>query len=340
MQFLKPIQVNNRSIKVSTAIVFICYSFCFLQLHSCSQEEFEPEIYLEGSKIKGTEILIPLGLYDGQPLLPSISPDGTKILYTGRYGTSSEGLWIFNLNNQSSVKLHPRGYWGAWSYNGKNVLFVDINNYQVYKVSETGENLIQLTTEGKNYWPRWSPDGKSILFDRSLVGQILMDTTGQNLKVLTATTGSQGAWHPTSNSIISVVRDFNVWYKFSAFDLNTNEVLKVLNGAAMLDNQNPHYSPDGSKILFHNKHGIYVMDKNGDNVKRIEPNHLYNTNYTGDIKKWVANASWYPDGKYIVYEHLDITRKRTAENGLEVEGIMSFYKVNVDSALLTSKLKL
>src|SRR5437868_3093669 len=95
--------------------------FFFMVLSGCHYDDTHvvPEIYLEGQQIPGTQMHFPdaqalgmnveLYLYGGSPLLPKISPDGTKLLYSGDVSLGSRGLWVMDLATQSKTLITSTG---------------------------------------------------------------------------------------------------------------------------------------------------------------------------------------------------------------------------------------
>ena len=143
---------------------------------------------------------------------------------------------------------------------------VEYENHEIFVVNADGSNLVRLTTqEGFDNAPVWSPDGSKIAFVSTRFGNwdiCIMNADGSNVVRVTD--------HPAN--------DFN-----------------------------PSWSPDGQQLVFQSnrntqdiKYGderdhfyvnqLYIVDADGNNVKRITRNY-----YAND---W--HPAWSPDGKHIV----------------------------------------
>ncbi len=236
-----------------------------------------------------------------------------------------------DLETQEKSLLHPDGRYGDWSPDGEWIAF-NIGT-QIYKIKKDGSELTQLTFEGRNFSSDWSPDGERLAITNSLSGITLI--LASDGKVIQSLHGAGGVtdWNADGTATNGVRVDD--WAKFLIYDLNLNTVTQELDASPGEDNRDPKYSPDGSRIVFQNPRGIWVMNANGKDLRRIIPSHLY-WNYRPEI--YSAYPSWHPDGKHIIYEHFEITRSKRFSDETHVEGYLRFFKVNVDSALKISNL--
>ncbi len=184
---------------------------------------------------------------EGDYLYPAWSPDGTRIVCsadpTGNYELE---LWLMDPDGGNLTQLTDNLYASApaWSPDGSKIVFSAIENFdksEIYVVDISGDNLIQLTSNGGyNDNPAWSPDGSKIAFvsnshDESGYNEIyIMDADGTNHSRLT-----ESDYH----------------------------------------SQHPGWSPDGSKIIyseeFHSTDisdifpNFYIMNPDGSNPTRI-----------------------------------------------------------------------
>jgi TolB protein len=119
---------------------------------------------------------------------PSISPDGTKVLWrrvlpsggNSQSGRNSEvfvmnrdGTGPVNLTNSPSFDGYP-----AWSPDGSKIAFASNRagqtrgNFHIYIMNADGSDLVRVLENGpavEDARPQWSPDGSRILFNRQYV---------------------------------------------------------------------------------------------------------------------------------------------------------------------------
>ena len=161
-------------------------------------------------------------------------------------------------------------------------------NVDIYVVDGKGGEPIQLTDDlAWDKWPAWSPDGKSLAFrsDRRLV---VMDANGKNRRQIAAGTNWRPAWSPDGRQL-ATMKGLSLWI----FDVETGkgrEIPKTRVG--ML----PAWSPDGlqiafrSDILHEGNWDIYLIDIDGQNLKRLTTNR-------GDDRY----PAWSPDGTELAF---------------------------------------
>ena len=126
-------------------------------------ENSDMVIYLNGERI----VYTPLG--DGNYLWPSISPSGTKLLFTlagkGTYITDFDGNTISELGN---------AHYPSWSNDGKWIVYMEdhddgyiVTASEIFVVSVDGATKVQLTNSDKinEMYPRWSPVDNEIVYN-------------------------------------------------------------------------------------------------------------------------------------------------------------------------------
>jgi len=140
---------------------------------------------ITGGKDDGGGISLPSPVYPQPYAEPSVSPDGSKLLFIRNKITRIDGLGGFTIDPDSS------GIWLAESDGSNMKLLIQSQNLgtpsfspdmewilfeggaQIYKVpfaadSVNMDSLVQLSFEGRNFFPDWSPDGEWIAYSNTI----------------------------------------------------------------------------------------------------------------------------------------------------------------------------
>ncbi|MFN2386019.1 MAG: protein kinase [Thermoanaerobaculia bacterium] len=206
-----------------------------------------------------------LTFQSGLESFPSLSPDGTSIVY------------------------------GAWSS----------GNTDIYLQRVEGRNTINLTKDSDktDNQPAFSPTGELIAFrsDRDGGGIYLMGATGENVRRLTDF-GANPAWSPSGKEIAVSTEDISMPFDrsgkadLSAVDVATGRRRPLLRGE---DAVQPSWSPHGSRIAYWGLRGetgqrdIWTIPAEG--TEKATP-----VSVTNDAAlDW--NPVWSPDGKFLYF---------------------------------------
>ncbi|MNS81541.1 translocation protein TolB [compost metagenome] len=179
-----------------------------------------------------------------------------------------------------------------------------------------GSNIDQVTNHRSICLsPAWSPDGKSIAYT-SYIKRIGNKFRNADLILLNLTTGKRApiSYRAGINSGASFDPDGRHIYltisqgtrpDIYKMTYDGKLVLKLTNGPTGAMNVEPAVSPDGKQVAFSSDRSgrapmVYVMDANGNNVKRIT--------FAGQFN---STPAWSPDGKKIAFsgqsdDHFDI----------------------------------
>lgn len=222
---------------------------------------------------------------------PTWSPDGRFLAYaSNRDGISK--IYVMDVRTGEHRRLtqrHAKEWAPAWSPDGKWIAFdsdapedillmewgkVNIASH-IYKADINGENLVQLTDQGKNLKPSWSPDSQWIAFvsyhrgnDRK--GIYVMDADGRRLRRL------------------------------------DDKAVQALNGILQSECT---WSPDGKQIAFSmrvprtEQVHLCAMDVDGKNFRQLTQDGPIagHKNVKESPFPQVRHPAWSPNGKWIVY---------------------------------------
>lgn len=218
---------------------------------------------------------------------PSLSPDGTRILFEARrdglfriqiYAMNRDGSDVVRLSRDGSVDA----FGAHWSPDGSKILFVKSNRAYSSSLQEiwvmnadgTGETLI---SDDDARGPFWSPDGTRIAF--YLDGETwVAPVDGGDAVQITDVEASPLDWSPDGTAIVvEGARDAEPGGPYNeASDLWIASAdgtgVRRLTEAPGRD-WGAQWSPDGSRVLFTSNrdgdHDIYVIDADGGNLTRL-----------------------------------------------------------------------
>ncbi len=259
----------------------------------------------------GEAVRIPMALPN--PWLVDVSPDGSTLLVAA-HDDHEEGLWSVPVLGTSLRHLADGTVMsGAWSPDGKSVVFSTING-DINTVSSDGtgaHRLANLPYKRDNFFAErsaWSPDGKTIRFDRNnKIYEIEPDGSGLHLFLPDWHPSSArccGRWTPNGDSFEFLLYDPPASTEFAmqpatqiwALDERrrlfprAREPVQLTSGPTRWGRPIP--SRDGKRI--------YAMGatQNGELIRLDEKSHVM-VPYLGGIS--AEGVSFSPDGRFIAY---------------------------------------
>ena len=207
----------------------------------------------------------------------------------------------------------------AWSPDGRQIAFVSTvldtsihigSPYVsgIYVMDADGRNRSQVAGDGTT-GVSWSPSGDEMVFSTNQGGIGMMDLEGKNVRYVIANeSGILGtalyrpSYSPDGTKIVFMKSipfedlDFpgstKRYWQVVVVGVDGTNVTKL--SADRVDDRQPAWSPDGTKIAFTSYRdghwGIYVMDADGNNVVKLTDD--------GDTEGFPV---WSPDGKRIAF---------------------------------------
>jgi Tol biopolymer transport system component len=216
---------------------------------------------------------------------PKWSPDGTKLLFitdrdgglTEIYVMDSDGNNQKRITNKADHEASP-----SWSPDGTKIIFTSLKNFccsEIFVINSDGTGETQLTHSGASHesYARWSPDGSKIAFVRNSQAIWIMDSDGNNEKLLTTSAGviSGISWSPDGVKIAFATGPDRNLDIFSMNAKDGSDQIRLTDNPD--DDSDPAWSPDGKKIVFSSLRDagiseIYRMNSDGTNEERLTNN--------------------------------------------------------------------
>jgi TolB protein len=206
-------------------------------------------------------------------------------------------------------------------------------NKDLYLIPTEGGQPRRLTTDpSDDGLARFTPDGKAVLYTTDLAGnwqlfQVPVDGGAPRRVRTNSYTEWQGDVSPDGRTL-AFLSDMDGSERLWLMDLATQACRVLVRHGNQTILGNPHWSPDGTRIVFSSNwrigHHIYVVDVLSGEVERISP-----------LASGGCEPRFSPDGKKVVYvsrRHLKTT-SRLVEHDLkthEERGLVDWPALNYD----------
>jgi Tol biopolymer transport system component len=241
------------------------------------------------------------------------SPDGTRIVYDSETDSGDE-IVVAGVDGSDPVSV-ALGKSPAWSPDGTRIAYSS-DGGRLWVVSVDGSDAHPITDPGTgtgddgespfDWNASWSPDGRSIAYTRVVSGKFLP--------------------LPSGNSQTNVtLEELRVWSE-DGTDIALTDAYAALGTV--------DWSPDGSTLVFTGGPTLFHEETtNGlvwPRVMTIPASGGEATPITEERERWIAGATWSPDGEWIAfqddYETIAIVRpdgsdRREVALGHEVIGL-------------------
>ncbi len=240
-------------------------------LYYSSNRDGNYDIYRSG--LDGFSDLQRIADLPGDAYAPSVSPDGSKVVFqAGAYGAEAE-IWIVNSDGTGLTRLTNNGVHDGqpnFSPDGSKIIFEawDGTPYpEVFTMNVDGSGRTQITNEPGAYWqsgPRYSPAGDKIYF-----------LAGFN----------------ADNHIVMMDLDGSNWV-----DITPPNNFGYMEGS-------PSFSPDGQQILFYTSE-ITGYANGGDLVIANADGSNWQFITASQGGEYFAQAVYHPTNGLIYFSHL------------------------------------
>lgn len=219
---------------------------------------------------------------EGSDWGPEWSPDGTKIIYDGKWeGDEHLHIYIMDADGSNEQRLTDSPWdesSGAWSPDGEWIVFTSARDdehhslNEVYKMRPNGTEVTRLTNNMKQeYIPGWSPNSKRIVYYSDDKVRVMNADGSRKRTVSGSQITSSPDWRPTGGRIVYAAFDYTHEEQFQE-DLWTvrpdgtkKRRLTRRKGA----DQSPSWSPNGEKIAYAKNWKLATIRKDGTASKRV-----------------------------------------------------------------------
>ena len=258
----------------------------------------------------------PDGVYGGAR--PSVSPDGTRILFSGHY-RGRNVLFTTDLDggNLRTVLARARGLHSpVWSPDGKAIACaLDLSGdgrgaVALLNADGTGFRLLtpdRSRQDSYDRYPTFTPDGTRVVFQRSQKHAFMQEfwlipRDGGEANQLPG----EIAWHPTpqvfspdgqqmlfGQMVKIAFQDDKKIFPYRIFDLDLISGKQETVG--LLGRSTPAVSPDGQTLLYTGTDdaALFLADREGKNPRRV---------FYAESK--CRTPLFSPDGRHIVFLHV------------------------------------
>lgn len=242
-----------------------------------------------------------------------VSPDFSQAAFVTQNESTSNEIWLLDLENLSSRKLTDckdaicSGL--VWSPNGSRIIYehmsldgntsglptlwwVDVATAEAQPVFQDSQ------FPGGN--PRWSPDGNWLSY-ATPDGIRLYNLESGETRVIENVLGAAAMWAPNSKTILLrdvVIRHDQFVTELFIYGVESQTLVNISLDKGF-ENTFAVWSPDGETIAVVRRD---LSVTRGDQVWLLNPDGSDPRMVTNDVDALHGSLNWSPDGKYILFE--------------------------------------
>jgi len=288
-------------------------------------------------------------------LVPSLSPDGKKILFMSDRKWEPDNkvddnwdIFIMDVDGGNVKNLTGNlkpDFMPSWSPDGTMIVFCsEHSNFgHIWVMNAEGTRFLRITSKPFGYsWPSWSPDGKKIIcntlgdggrtlweigIDYDMVRQIIIDPTPDNYSGESwSAMGDRTVLKPALTTSAVGQDNWNPLIKS----------IKTLTAPSTGWDSRAQYSPDGNKISYQ------ISRKDGNIgiwdvcVMNADGSDLINLTQSMSISGQGAfndSISWSPDGRKLMF--VSDRDGRPLDFGIPFKNAWQIYTMNPDGSNIT-----
>ena len=201
---------------------------------------------------------------DDDLMAPSISPDGSKILFTYNSGEGPD-LYFVNLDGSGLRQLTSDhiSFIGRWSPDGKRIVFTSVSQFGLGLIATMGADGTGKKILTTDLWESvggfYTPDGKQIIFGSQIGGLVaavwIMNTDGSHQRRLTQAALRAQPWaaSPDGKRIAAYTNQDSpaaLGNSIFVMNLDGSRMKRLAHVSRFHHDLYPSFSPDGTKISF------------------------------------------------------------------------------------------